>query len=572
VRGFGADQRRLPVSASGVSSLKALGEQTLKIPHNPFVSYYPQIGTKPPSLQVKGLDYAFNGKTLFDNLDFQLSKGSKVTLVGENGCGKSTFLKVLSGKNLVYSGTVSRTGIIGYLPQHFEDLRDETPALFHMLSVGNKVTDTQIDAHAVNRFSKTWYQNLQAEGAYPLFQEIAKIGLDQKILERPFRTLSGGQKTKAILSALAWASPDTLLLDEPTNHLDMKGLNWLEMFLKKRFEGSVVMVTHDRKLINDVSDRISELCPRTKSFVHFKGGYKNYLEEQEKERLRALQKRQVQEKTLGILDQKVDKLTQGLAKGVKRPPSDSNKLSFNAHGERHQKGTSSQVNRSKKQMERIADVLVDVPLARESMNFSFLKTSELPATLSVTNLTMGYAAPLFQDLSFNLSPGEQLILQGPNGSGKTTLLKILAGLVPPQSGEVVWSGSTRIGYLDQEQENLPLDKTAFELLWDDELNTLSQKEVMFVLHKFGIFTSHDLETPLKLLSTGLRRKAQLCHIVMIKKPTILLLDEPTNHIDFPSLEVIENSLQTFPGLIISATHDRTFVDKMSKARVLHLSS
>jgi ATPase subunit of ABC transporter with duplicated ATPase domains len=176
---------------------------------------------------------------------------------------------------------------------------------------------------------------------------------------------------------------------------------------------------------------------------------------------------------------------------------------------------------------------------------------------------MGYAETLFKNLSFRVSAGERLVVQGPNGSGKTTLLRILAGLLKPQSGTLSWSGDIRVGYLDQEQENLPLDKTAVELFVQDSENTLSRTEVIRALHKFGIFTSHDLITPLRFLSTGLRRKAQLCHIVTVKKPTVLLLDEPTNHIDFASLEVIEASLTTFPGPIIAVTHDRTFVENVA---------
>ena len=226
------------------------------------------------------------------------------------------------------------------------------------------------------------------------------------------------------------------------------------------------MVTHDRVLINDVSQRISELCPETKAFVHFTGGYQGYLEQQEKKRLRALKEREKQEKSLEILAQQQAKLKASAKKIVKRPPNDKDKISFNFNRERGQKSAGAGMKDAQKKMERLSDHLTEVPRERKTMDFAFPSVSRArtPASLSVEKLSMGYTQPhtesLFKDLSFPVSPGERLVIQGSNGSGKTTLLKIIAGLLEPQSGTLCWSGDVHVGYLDQEQENLNLDETA----------------------------------------------------------------------------------------------------------------
>ena len=182
--------------------------------------------------------------------------------------------------------------------------------------------------------------------------------------------------------------------------------------------------------------------------------------------------------------------------------------------------------------------------------------------LDVENVTKSFTNLLFQNLSFSLRKGDRLVIRGPNGSGKSTLLRIIMNLISADEGTVT-SSSSNIGYLDQEQEGMPLDKSSIDLIKEDPMINVSQESSIYSnLSHFGIYTYHDFRSPLKLLSIGCRRKVQLCQIVMRKCP-ILLLDEPTNHIDFPSLEAIEDTLLSFPGIIIAATHDRYFTEKVA---------
>ena len=248
------------------------------------------------------------------------------------------------------------------------------------------------------------------------------------------------------------------------------------------------------------------------------------------------------------------------------------KLSYNNREQRAQKGQANAHNQYTDRIETLKENLVDTFSERYKMSFDF---SDNPAfnsndlKLEVSNVTKSFTNPLFRDLSFSLRKGDRLVIQGPNGSGKTTLLKILMNLIQADEGNINIS-SSNIGYLDQEQEGMPQDKSSVDLLKDDPLINSSQETAFRNLSHFGIYTYHDFKSPLKFLSIGCRRKAQLCQIVMRKCP-ILLLDEPTNHIDFPSLESIEETLLSFPGIIIAATHDRYFTEKIA-TQVLNLEN
>lgn len=534
--------------------------------------YYRELITgKSPEIIVRNLDLSFDGKTLFTDLDFAVSYGDKVTIVGENGSGKTTFFKLLSGvDDYAYSGSIEIEGSVGFLPQHFEEVNGDVLAIKVLLM---SLYDEEIDGFLespLEPFSHGWLQELNCLGGHEIFKQSSLIGLSDEILKRPFKSLSGGEKTKTLLCALSILNPDFIMLDEPTNHLDSRGIEWLEFFLK-RYTGGVVTVTHDRSLINAVSNFISELSPYTKKFAHFRGGYKHYLEEENKRRRRLVETRRFQEKEFKKLRSKAAQAQSKVKARIIRLGSDRDKLSYNNREQRAQKGTTGLVNQLSDKMETLDDHLVEVIPERPQVSFDF---EDLPAFssllgMAVTKVSKSYENYIFSNVSFTLTKGDRLIIQGPNGSGKTTLNRILMGLVEPDHGSVSISGNAVVGYLDQEQESLPTDKSPVELIGEDAKINVPKQTAIRNLRDFGIYKWYDLKSPLKKLSVGCRRKSQLCQIIM-RKCSILILDEPTNHIDFPSLEVIEDALLTFPGIIIAATHDRYFTDKVA-TRVINLS-
>ena len=286
-----------------------------------------------------------------------------------------------------------------------------------------------------------------------------------------------------------------------------------------------------------------------------------------------IQERQHQDKELKILKQKA-KEQEGKIKGrLLRGEHDRDKRSYNHREQRSQKGEANAHNRFADRIETLNDNLVEAIPERSKVNFDFsdnpADNSNYNLMLEVSNVTKSYTKLLFHDLSFTLRKGDRLIIQGPNGSGKTTLLRIIMNLIQADEGNINITTSN-IGYLDQEQEGMPLDISAVDLLKEDPLIHASTEKAIKNLCHFGILAYHDFKSPLKFLSVGCRRKAQLCQIVMRKCP-VLLLDEPTNHIDFPSLEAIEETLLSFPGIIIAATHDRYFTEKVA-TQVLNLEN
>lgn len=515
-----------------------------------------------PIVQMRKLNFSFGPKPIFKDLTLELVPGDKVVLVGENGIGKSTLLKIASGHLRADDDEeIAIRGSIGYLPQTFEDYSNQSVIEFFVNRSGSDDLKKLLNRKKSDD-QKAWFGEFNAYGGHLFFKDLRKLGLENLDLDKQLGHLSGGEKTKILLASLAFSNPDILLLDEPTNHLDIKGVMWLEHFLKRHI-GITLMTTHDRMLIDRTANRIAEISHETHQLTYFRGGYTNYLAEQERNRERLLQQQENQERELRVLSSKLQKANI-LANGkVHRSSNDRDKLSFNAHGERKQKSNAKIIQQLQGKISHIENDQVKVPKKRGEISINIGNAhsgSKDSIQLESISKKMN-GTPLFSNLSVLVQPLERLIIHGKNGSGKTTLLKIIAGLIQPDSGTVSALPKEKIGLLDQEQETLDLSLTPMELLLSDKNIELNESNLIAKLVQFGIYRKEDLFLPLKFLSIGSRRKVQLAQIIL-RGCDILLLDEPTNHLDLPSLEHIEAQLLLFPGPIIAVTHDRYFRNKI----------
>ncbi|CAJ0844943.1 9091_t:CDS:2 [Entrophospora sp. SA101] len=484
-------------------------------------------------INIKDLSLSFGHKILFDNLNFCWQNGDKITIVGDNGSGKSTLINLLAGKDYGQSGQINTCGKIGYLPQSFENFKNQS-TLDHLIYASQSSQLIKLAEIPFKKRSDAWFQEFNSLGGNPLLKTFYKFGFTKEYFEREFFELSGGEKVKVHLSGLAHADTDILLLDEPTNHLDNKGCDWIENFIR-RHQGIAIMVTHDRALINNTGSKIAELCPFTHKLIRFRGGHKFYLEQQKQNQERSQALLEKQEKNIAVLRKKQDALGYAASLQVK------------------------------KKIKRLKKDMVDVSQARKIPHIVFNEKIKTNVNLSVINLAKH---PLFAGISFNLGFQDRLVITGKNGAGKTTLFEIICGLREPDNGSISLSKNAAVGFLDQEQKYLDLEKTPIELIQGRSKIFSTQGAIIGHLKQFGLYYEHDFFSPLKDLSIGCRRKAQLAQMIA-EGVDVLLLDEPTNHLDLMSLEQIENQLLSFPGLVIAVSHDRYFIKKIAD-KILHL--
>ncbi|WNE41941.1 MAG: Nucleotide-binding protein ExpZ [Mycoplasmataceae bacterium] len=515
-------------------------------------------------LEIKNLTIKKGTKLIFSGIDLKAFSGDKIVIVGENGIGKTTLLKTINNKHF-FEENVNFNGTIGYLPQIFSEFSERKVIEHLIIQLKNSyLSDLYSKKNNKEISEDEFFKNANACGWFEINKYIFQLNLDQKILNQNFGDLSGGQKTKINLISLRCQNPDILLLDEPTNHLDEQGKEWLENFLNA-YKGIIILVTHDRKLINKVANNIHEICPETKKMIHFRGNYQNYLKEKEREYQRAKQLREVQEKELKIINKKIEK-SHFVNENYKPKVKNEDKMGFGHRGNRFKKSQKRIANQLKNKKDIIEDSLVKIPLKsyRRKFDVDFLyKENSKNIRIKVKKLSKKINDKyLFKNLSFEINSDDKILIKGKNGIGKSTLLKIILGLSEKESGDVEFlQERIKIGFLDQEQEELNLKKNIVQFLSSAIEYEMSEDEIKNKLIDSGIFHPQELILNMSDLSIGCQRKAQLIKIIW-NNPDILVLDEPTNHIDLHSLEKIENWLSSFQGPILTVSHDQYFSEKI----------
>jgi ATP-binding cassette, subfamily F, member 3 len=499
------------------------------------------------------LGKSFGPDDIFSNISLSIPHRARVGLVGPNGVGKTTLLRILAGLEEPSRGTVQRARNIriGYLPQqaHFESERslwDECLTAFTDLIARQKeltrLESAMSDPTAAESLLQTYGQRqLEFEhmGGYTFEnrarQTLTGLGFTSADFHRPLRQLSGGQRTRAFLARLLLEDPDLLLLDEPTNHLDIEAIEWLENYLKE-WGGAVLLVSHDRYFLDQVASAIWEMSP---TLEIFHGNYSAYLQQRAERYQRQLEEYQAQ---MEFIEKEEEYIRRNIAGQNTRQ----------AQGRR-------------KRLERmLAEARLTPPHQNRSLHLHLNVNARSGNQVLVTReLSIGYAddgRPLFHVPNLVLLRGECAAILGPNGAGKTTFLKTILGQIPPLKGESELGSSLKIGYFAQAHEDLHQERTLMEEIQLVAPNMLPAA-VRDYLAKF-LFTGDDVFKKVEVLSGGERGRLALACLAL-KGANLLLLDEPTNHLDLPSQEILQTILGNYNGTILLVSHDRFLIDALA---------
>ncbi len=526
-------------------------------------------------LSVHHLSKSYGITPVLSDVSFSLNAGEKIALVGPNGCGKTTLLRILAGEEKPDTGSFHFNPAdlrFGYLPQAVRFSADECLADFLSRAQGSQeeladrleLLAAELTRHPERETLHSEYDRVLAqisdlaEGAENAPAVLASLGLGDLPPSLKLSALSGGQKTRLGLAGLLLSNPRLLLLDEPTNHLDFEMLEWLEGWLRRSRCG-VLIVSHDRAFLDNVADTILELDGTTHQLKAYAGNYSDYLDQKETEKERQWQAYSDQQNQIKELT-RAARHVRGLAtftKGGKADTGDKFARGFFAN-----RGLAT-VKRAKSIEARVDKLLnedhIDKPRSSWQMKMNFTEVPESGRNvLMLEDLSIGYGEQvILGGLEGVLRYGERAALVGPNGCGKTTLLRTAAGQLEPLKGRCRLGAGVLPGYITQEQEDLVPGCDALSTF--QRCVALNETEARAFLHKY-LFSGDEVFTPVERLSFGQRARLSLACLVA-RGCNFLLLDEPLNHLDLPSRLQFESALKDFEGTILTVVHDRYFIQR-----------
>ncbi len=511
------------------------------------------------SLGCDKISLSFGVDTILDNISFSLNDGDRLGIVGVNGAGKSSLFKIITGEykdcGEVY---ISKGKTVGILHQNAVSdssltLYDELLSAFDDLIVMEKeIEELNEKLHSspsdeiIKRYT-TLSDQFRQNGGYEYknraLSYLSKLGFSEEDKDKSVSTLSGGQKTRLALGKLLLSAPDILLLDEPTNHLDISSLMWLEEILSQSKQ-TILLISHDRYFLDKVCTKILDI-ENTHGKI-YNGNYSKFTETKEKDREIQRRHYENQQREIARMEAFIEQ--------QKRWNREKNIIA----AESRQKA----IDRMEKldAPDRLPDAIrMSLDSGTESGN----------DVLNVKKLSKKYGdKTVFSDVSFLIKRGDHAFILGHNGCGKSTLMKILTGKLAPTSGSFEFGYNVRIGYYDQENQELDESKTVLAELWDT-FDKSSQTEIRSALALF-LFKGDDINKTVGSLSGG--EKARLTFVkLFLRKNNVLILDEPTNHLDINSKEALERALESYGGTIIAVSHDRYFIKKLS-SRIIDIST
>jgi ATP-binding cassette, subfamily F, member 3 len=526
-------------------------------------------------LTAHHLHKSYGIQPILQDISFSISHRDRIGLIGPNGCGKTTLMRILAGIEQPDAGTVASTrpGLrIGYLAQGMDfDPEQTLQATLSPVSISQTELEAEIAslAHALSanpndprlqrQYDSTLHQ-LSAVGSQPS-AILGPLGLAELPLDTPVKHLSGGQKTRLMLARVLLEEPQLLLLDEPTNHLDIQMLEWLEDWLN-HFQGAALIVSHDRAFLDNTVTSVLELDPKTQTVKPYPGNYSDYLDFKQKEFEKQYDEYQDQAIELRKLHNAARHLRR-IAQFRKGGKTDNNdKFAKGFFGDRTTH-TARRALRIEKRIEKTLDEdRKDKPIQGWQMKLDFGAPAHQSRDVLLTeNLSIGYAQeqPLLAGLNLHLRAGQRVALTGANGTGKTTLIRTIAGKLPPLAGSLRLGQTVKLGYMAQEQELLSPHLSALRSV--QEVAALGETDARNFLHYF-LFKGDAALRPAGELSFGERARLQLA-LLVAQGCTFLILDEPINHLDIPSRAHFEEALTSFKGTILAVVHDRYFIERFA---------
>ena len=507
-------------------------------------------------LSCNNLYKSFGIDSILEDICFTVNEGDKIGVIGVNGTGKTTLMKILTGEYGYDQGDIytSKDCEIGYLQQNTNfhsnnsileevlevfkpliDMENYLRELEHRISEEGSRNNSPILEKLMDDYSNT-LETFASKNGYGYKSEakgvLKGLGFKDEDMDKPIAILSGGEKTRVLLGKLLLKKPTLLLLDEPTNHLDSEAIEWLEFFLKQ-YKGTVMLISHDRYFLDQVVDRVFEV--HNKKLKSYNGNYSKFIELSKVEKEIELKKYEDQQKDLKKQEESIERLkAYGREKHLKRARS------------------------KEKALDKI-DVLDKPEAYRKKAKIKFNPSiSSGNDVLHVENISMAYDDKvLFKGVNFDIYRGEKVALIGPNGIGKSTLFKIIMNELSPVNGEIKLGTNVNVSYFHQEQKTLNLDNTIIDEIWDTN-DRLTQTEIRNMLGSL-LFENEEVFKKISTLSGGERARIAILKLIL-SKANFLLLDEPTNHLDIDSKEVLEEALENYTGTIFTISHDRYFLN------------
>ena len=519
-------------------------------------------------MKIENLYMSFGTQTIFDNISFQINNNDKVGIIGVNGAGKSTLFNILLGNITPDAGNITlNTKInLGYLPQVImDDASNEEETVFEYLLEGRPIKKLKEELNSlyeaianldneyelkkyykkINRVSELleYYDEYNAEGS--LLKIISGMNIEDSLLDLKLKNISGGQKSKVAFARLLYSNPEIMLLDEPTNHLDLDTKDYIINYLKN-YHGIILVISHDIEFLNEVTKKTLYVDKIKHNVEMYNGNYEKYI--------KIKNERDLAKKRLYERQQKEEEKLKGIiAKYIR--------------------GNEKKANIAKdriKKLEKLESEKVELEKKNKYTKFNMkINRPSYSIPIKCNNLTFGYDEEnlLYENLNFDLSRGEKLLVVGENGIGKTTLLRLIMGYLTPLEGNIEITEKTDIAYYAQEHEILEPNKTILENFANFGL---ADYEIRRMLGSF-LFSGDDIFKKVEVLSPGERSRVALAKISLTGANT-LLLDEPTNHLDPMTQLIISDTFKNYEGTMLVVSHNLDFVDNLNINRMLLLPS